>query len=89
YEDSKWYLNAKLEQNSCSNFMKNICSEVKINIKDRDIINHLERTTPIIHLFCEASNKKNALSMLINVVDLLESQDNDGIKDFVNKNQDL
>ncbi|CAG8803982.1 16382_t:CDS:2, partial [Gigaspora margarita] len=33
--------------------------------------------------------KKDALSMLINVVDLPESQDNDAIEDFVNKNQDL
>ncbi|CAG8832587.1 45798_t:CDS:2, partial [Gigaspora margarita] len=35
------------------NFMKNICSEVGIIIKDCDIVNHSGRTTPITHLFCE------------------------------------
>ncbi|CAG8783223.1 36975_t:CDS:1, partial [Racocetra persica] len=33
--------------------------------------------------------KKDALSTLISVVDLLESRDNDGIDDFFNKKQDL
>ncbi|CAG8798605.1 4710_t:CDS:2, partial [Gigaspora margarita] len=83
HKDGKWHLNAKLGQNSCSNFMKNICSEVGINIKDRDIVNHSGRTTPITHLFRERS-----LSMLINVVDLPESQDDDGVEDLINKDQD-
>ncbi|CAG8793668.1 26435_t:CDS:2, partial [Gigaspora margarita] len=78
YEDGKWYLDAKLGQNSCSNFMKNICSEVEINIKDHDIVNHSGRTTPIIP---SEQQKMDALSTLINVVDLPESQNNedDGI----------
>ncbi|CAG8461359.1 24392_t:CDS:2 [Gigaspora margarita] len=64
YKCGKWYLNTKLGQNSCSNFMKSICSEVGINIKDY------------------------ALSTLINVVDLPESQNDGGAKDFLNKNRD-
>ncbi|CAG8824151.1 783_t:CDS:1, partial [Dentiscutata erythropus] len=53
YENGKWYLDAKLGLNLCSNFMKNICSQVGINLKDRNIVNHSGRTTPITHLFCE------------------------------------
>ncbi|CAG8774539.1 26390_t:CDS:2, partial [Racocetra persica] len=110
-----WYLDVKLGQNSCNNFMKNICFNVGINIKDYDIINHSERTTPITYLFREGipivtlmsitghksessyriysrpseQQKKDVLSTLISVVDLSESQDNDGVKDFFNKKQDL
>ncbi|CAG8816563.1 17860_t:CDS:2, partial [Gigaspora margarita] len=89
------------------NFMKNICSKVRININDYDIVNHSRRTIPIIYLFCKdipiitaisitghkseslyhiyskpsEQQKMDALSILINVVDFSESQDNedDGI----------
>ncbi|CAG8499605.1 41064_t:CDS:2 [Gigaspora margarita] len=100
--NSKWYLDAKLGQNLCSNFMKNICSKVGINIKDHDIVNHSEKTKPIMHLFREGiliitlisitghksessyhiysrpseQQKMDILSILINVVDLPESQNN-------------
>ena len=93
--------------------MKIICSEVGINLKDRNIVNHSGRTTPITHLFREGipivtsmsitghksessyciysrpseQQKKDALSTLIDVVDLPESQDNednDVVDDFLN-----
>ncbi|CAG8807596.1 6013_t:CDS:2, partial [Racocetra fulgida] len=116
YKNGKWYFDAKLGQNSCSNFMKSICTEVGINIKDRDIVNHSGRTTPITHLFHEGipivtsmsitghksessyciysrpseQQKKDALSTLIDVVDLPESQNNEDndVDDSLNKNQD-
>ncbi|CAG8799124.1 38929_t:CDS:2, partial [Gigaspora margarita] len=54
YLSKRPYLDAKLEQNSYSNFMKNICSEVEINIKDHNIVNYSGRTMPIIYLFRES-----------------------------------
>ncbi|CAG8797286.1 12940_t:CDS:2, partial [Racocetra fulgida] len=51
YSNDSWYLDERLGARSCRSFMKNVCTAVGIDIKDRDIVNHSGRSTPITSLF--------------------------------------
>ncbi|CAG8728285.1 24913_t:CDS:2 [Gigaspora margarita] len=72
----------RLGEKSCRSFMKEICNAAGIDIKDRDIVNHLGRSTPITSLFqkdvamgplLDIKQKEDALSLLINSVGTLLS----------------
>ncbi|CAG8850386.1 21164_t:CDS:1, partial [Racocetra persica] len=53
------------------------------------ITGHKSKSSYRIYSRPSEQQKKDALSTLISVVDLPESQDNDGVEDFFNKKQDL
>ncbi|CAG8845218.1 2869_t:CDS:2, partial [Gigaspora margarita] len=60
--------------------------DVKINIKDRNIINYSGKTMPITYLFHESIPIVTSMSITSHKS---ESLYNNSVEDFVNKNQDL
>ncbi|CAG8729722.1 42945_t:CDS:2 [Gigaspora margarita] len=89
YSKYPWYLDTRLGLKSCGFFMKSICTTVGIDIKDRDIVNHSGRSTPITSLFQKGvamvnhliefyarpsnNQKEEAISLLIDSVGTLLS----------------
>ncbi|CAG8672380.1 4724_t:CDS:2, partial [Cetraspora pellucida] len=70
---------------------KNDPSSIKKNLDSLiiSVLADLKEYLGPVHDIKFEQQKKDALSILISVVDLLKSQNNDGIKDFFNKKQDL
>ncbi|CAG8727906.1 28546_t:CDS:2 [Gigaspora margarita] len=78
YSHGIWYIDAKLGVNMCNNMMKNICTDVKINIENYNIVNHSGRTTPIIFLFYKGILIVTSMSITGHKTQDLHSNNNHG-----------